>query len=102
VSSGFGTDCRNCHSGMRFSPADFPAHAACFRINNGPHANMTCENCHKPPPTGVANGACQTNSAACSSCHAHSCARMDAEHADKNVAGYQCKDRKCYECHKGA
>jgi hypothetical protein len=40
--------------------------------------------------------ACSTNNASCTRCHA--CPPMQERHV--NVRGFQCKDRKCYECHQ--
>ena len=81
-----------------FSPARYPEHDACFELSGGPHAAMRCGSCHASVTHLVASGACMTNNATCTGCHEHSCARTDRRHAQ--VPGYQCKDRKCYECHR--
>lgn len=96
---GFSTTCRDCHNPWRFTgAATFPGHDACFRISSGHHAGMECRSCHTTLAGATLSGLCATNTAACTACHEHSCARTDGEHRD--VAGYQCKDRKCYECHR--
>lgn len=97
---GFSTDCRQCHLAWAFRPARFPAHDTCYQISAGPHAAVRCANCHSALPTVQQFGACNSGTAACSSCHSHLCVDMDRLHAAKAVAGYQCKDRKCYECHR--
>jgi hypothetical protein len=78
-------------------PAEAMAHAQCFQIDKGVHMNVTCAQCHQPAvPTQFA-GTCNTGTAVCVTCHDHACATSDAQHL--NQPGYQCKDRKCYECH---
>jgi hypothetical protein len=95
---GFSTDCRQCHEPSRFIGGRYPGHDACFQISRGEHAGLACRRCHTSL-TGVATpGACSTHTAACSGCHEHTCSEMDEEHGD--VPGYQCKDQKCYECHR--
>jgi hypothetical protein len=94
---GMGQNCEQCHNGFRFKPARFPTHDVCFQISAGKHAGIACEGCHTTLPTVASFGSCQTQTAACSSCHEHACNRSDPLHV--NVLGYQCRDRKCYECH---
>jgi hypothetical protein len=95
---GFSTKCRDCHNGFRFQGAHFAEHNDCFLITSGPHSGIECLNCHSSLQGAKANGTCSTNTATCSTCHAHLCARMATVHT--NVAGYQCKDQKCYQCHR--
>lgn len=105
----FSTDCKTCHSAVRWALARYPAHDACFPITSGDHASIPCLSCHTTL-TGAAGGGtcntntavltCSTNTAACTGCHEHTCARTDPRHSE--VQGYQCKDRKCYECHRNA
>lgn len=96
--------CRQCHGAFRFRPAVFPGHDACFVTSAGAHAGITCQGCHTSLATAATPGTCSTRTAACTACHAHQCSvgggqtATDAQHA--NVAGYQCRDRKCYECHQ--
>jgi len=97
AAAGFSTSCRQCHDAWRFSPARWLAHDTCFRISSGSHAGIRCLSCHTSLSGVRASGTCSTGTAACSSCHEHTCTRMDQQHV--NVPGYQCKDRKCYECH---
>lgn len=95
VRAGFGTDCQSCHFPTRFKGARFAAHDTCFQINAGPHAGIPCFDCHTSLANAQVTGACVTNTADCMRCHA--CATVTPKHA--NVGGFQCKDRKCYECH---
>jgi hypothetical protein len=62
------------------------------------HANITCFGCHTSLAGARLTGACATHTAACTACHTHTCDRTDAQHV--TVPGYQCKDQKCYECHR--
>jgi len=98
MSAGFSTDCRQCHDTWRFKPARFAAHDQCFLVGAGSHRGIPCAGCHTSLPRTAITGACATGTAACSSCHEHQCARTDGQH--QNVMGYQCKDQKCYECHR--
>ena len=100
AANGFSTRCTDCHGAMTFRGARFAAHEACFEITGGPHAGLACLDCHTSLHGIAATGACATFTASCTSCHTHTCARTDPRHAD--VQGYQCKDRKCYECHRFA
>jgi hypothetical protein len=93
--AGFGTDCKSCHFPTRFKDARFPAHEACFQIASGPHARIGCFDCHTSLASAVATGTCATNTADCMRCHL--CARVTPQHS--TVSGFQCADRKCYECH---
>lgn len=96
--AGFSTDCRQCHGTWRFRDATLAGHDACFQISRGTHAGIRCPSCHTSLASAVPNGTCSTGTAACSSCHEHSCDRTDREHT--GVPGYQCKDLKCYSCHR--
>jgi hypothetical protein len=98
IAAGLGTDCRRCHNTFRFAPASYPEHDQCFRITSGHHAQIRCLNCHFLLKSGPVTGACMSDTAACSNCHEHTCARTNTLHA--KVPGYECKDRKCYECHR--
>lgn len=98
--AGFSTDCRQCHGAYRFREAIFPGHDACFQQSRGPHAGIPCLTCHSSLTAVAATGTCSTGTAACSSCHTHDCATTDRQHA--GVPGYQCKDLKCYSCHRFA
>lgn len=96
--AGFSTQCRTCHGVDRWRPAVFAQHATCFQIDAGPHKSLGCFDCHTSLAAATANGTCSTNTAACTNCHTHACATTDRIHAQ--VPGYQCADRKCYECHR--
>lgn len=97
VAAGFGMRCRECHSSWRFAGASFPAHDDCFLLSSGPHAGIACMSCHTQI-TGAAAGGCSTGTAACSRCHA--CTDATARH--QGVLGFECKDQKCYGCHRFA
>jgi hypothetical protein len=97
MAANFPLTCQQCHNSWRWSPAAFGDHDKCFSITRGPHAGIRCLSCHTTITSVAVTGACMTNTAACTGCHEHECARSDARH--QGVMGYQCKDRKCYECH---
>jgi hypothetical protein len=96
VAAGFGTGCRDCHNPWTFRAGRFPGHDACFQLVPGPHAGIACLDCHTRLIGFVATGACATNTASCTRCHF--CPTTQQLH--RQVAGFQCKDRKCYECHQ--
>ena len=98
MANNFSQTCTDCHGAFAFQPARFAAHDRCFELGGGPHAGIRCLDCHTSLHNVAANGTCATNTAACTNCHTHSCTRTDQIHS--KVAGYQCKDRKCYECHR--
>lgn len=91
---GFGPDCRTCHDTERWDSATFREHERCFPLRSGHHAGITCLACHTSLAPG-APGTCRTLTAACTRCHP--CAAVGGRHA--GVPGYECADRKCYECH---
>lgn len=93
------TQCRVCHGSYRFSPAFFPDHDTCYRISSGPHAGLSCRDCHSSSQYNGAKDTCNTGNLQCTECHEHLCADMDQRHASSSVAGYRCVNRKCYECH---
>jgi hypothetical protein len=101
---GFTQDCQTCHGGFAFKPARFPSHDRCFLISFGSHARYSCAECHSTLQVMSLAGTCETRTAQCTACHEHTCTQAggmtetDRQHA--GVTGYQCRDRKCYECHK--
>lgn len=92
VAWGFPTTCRDCHTPWRFAPAFFPAHEVCFPIAAGVHSGIRCLACHTTLAGATISGTCTTGTADCIRCH--SCATHPA------VAGFQCVDLKCYQCHR--
>jgi hypothetical protein len=95
---GFPTDCRLCHSTWRFTPASFPAHQTCFDIRHGPHASISCRNCHSSIPAVdiTSQLTCASDTANCIGCHRHS----NEGPAHAGVLGFANVNRKCYECHR--
>ncbi|TMA99655.1 MAG: cytochrome C [Deltaproteobacteria bacterium] len=93
--AGFGIDCKSCHFPTRFKGARFAGHDACFQLSAGPHAGIGCLDCHTTLTSFATPGTCSTNTADCMRCHA--CSHETQTHA--RVAGFQCSNRKCYECH---
>ena len=83
--SGFGTDCKRCHTTSSWRGASFK-HS--FPITSGPH-KQDCTECHQNP------GNFQQFS--CIHCHAHSKAEMDDKHDD--VSGYVWQSPACFHCH---
>jgi hypothetical protein len=100
VAAGFSTDCQSCHTSWSFAPARFEAHDRCFRIATGAHAALRCQQCHSRVAGLAVSGSCRTQTTTCASCHAHQCAKSDAQHA--TVMGYACVSQKCAECHQSA
>jgi len=98
VAAGFGTECQTCHATEKFTDARFDDHDTCFRISAGAHQGISCRGCHSGPPGSRITGACNTSTATCTGCHSHECARSDRQHT--SVMGYECSDRKCFECHR--
>ena len=88
-------DCRPCHTPVAWSLARFEAHDQCFPLYGSPHDNIRCLDCHTSLQ-GLVVRSCTTFTASCTRCH--TCQQTDPEHQGE-VAGYQCRDRKCYECH---
>ena len=98
VAVGFGTECQTCHSTTSFFPARFDAHDLCFVVSTGSHRGLRCAQCHSSTVGLRLNGACNTQTTTCTSCHTHDCSRSDPLHA--NVMGYACANQKCYQCHQ--
>jgi len=92
----FGTDCKSCHFPTRFKGARFAGHDRCFQLGAGPHAGIACFDCHTSLASIASTGACATGTADCMRCHL--CTVMTPRH--RSVPGFQCNDRKCYECHQ--
>lgn len=94
---GFSSDCVQCHNAFGWERGRWVGHDRCFQISTGDHAGIACEGCHTSlAGVAVQANSCSTNTASCVRCH--SCGSTDGEHGD--VEGYQCRDRKCYECHR--
>jgi len=89
--------CLGCHGFWRWAPGTFGGHGACFPIDSGNHAGITCTKCHVTLPVPLAIGSCSSVPyPACTRCH--SCASVQPKHT--GVQGFQlCGDQRCYECH---
>lgn len=98
AASGLSTECRQCHQPWSWQHAKLAGHDKCFEISAGEHASISCLRCHTSLANVTFSGDCNTQTAACTGCHTHDCSRTDRRHQE--VPGYQCKDRKCYECHR--
>ncbi len=96
---GLTATCERCHTPLRWQGAFYPDHDRCFPITRGAHAGVGCLRCHKSLGGGRVTAACNTNTATCSLGGCHPCTVVDAAHMRANVQGYQCQERKCYECH---
>lgn len=90
-SSGFDTNCEDCHSQNVWEPSTFDHDNQYFPIYSGSHNNEwnECSDCH-------------TNSSSfgdfsCIDCHEHNQSDMDSEHS--GVQGYQYNSLECYSCH---
>ncbi len=93
--SGFSSRCESCHTPLSWKRAAFVQHDACFPIRQGSHhAGIACNDCHTGtiPP---ASGTCSQATFSCTGCHGCQASRH------QNVNGYECADRKCYQCHPG-
>ncbi len=101
----FGTECVSCHSGVRFKPARYPGHEACFPLLTGSHVNLGCSSCHTGSISRTGNR-CEANSVTCTGCHAHQCSgpggsfETDQQHASLPAMSYRCADEWCAGCHK--
>lgn len=87
-SSGYPTDCTQCHTQTAWTPSTFN-HDSYFPISSGTHSGITCNQCHITP-SNAAIFSC-TNS-----CHSQS--NTDSHHTD--VSGYVYSPTSCYSCHK--
>lgn len=91
ASSGFGTDCLDCHSQSAWAPSTFDHDGQYFPIYSGDHKGEwnTCSDCH--------NNANNFGQFTCLVCHEHSQSRMDDKHIDVN--DYVYASNACYDCH---
>jgi len=78
-------DCAACHRVSAWSPADYD-HDRWFRFDG--HHPARCADCHTP---GTGYQTCS-----CTGCHAHSEARLAAEHREEGIRDW--KD--CVRCHR--
>ncbi len=97
--TGFGTNCKDCHTTWRFANGFFPAHEQCFSIAGGPHTNIACAKCHAGAiPKAI--GSCSTPPLACTDCHF----RGNCPGGHPTVLGMDAtacqptSELKCYQC----
>ncbi|MFH1196821.1 MAG: hypothetical protein V1720_14050 [bacterium] len=91
ASSGFSTNCEECHSPNAWSPATFDHDGQFFPIYSGKHAGAwdNCSDCH----TNTSN----FSMFSCIDCHEHNKQDMDEEH--NGINGYSYNNDACYSCH---
>lgn len=94
----FDTNCQTCHTTLAFFPARFAAHDACFTVSTGSHRTLRCQDCHANPSSLALDGLCANPDVRCVSCHTHNCDVSARQH--QGVMGFECTDRKCFECHR--
>jgi hypothetical protein len=88
--------CRECHTPLRFTPAQFPSHDVCFPISGGVHAGIPCLQCHTSL-MGGSTARCSTGTANCIGCHLE--AETGAQHPAANAPGYLFSNQRCLDCH---
>lgn len=99
------TSCARCHQPVRWSPANFFDHDACFPVTSGPHAALTCATCHVGNIRKGVGLQCETrNAVRCTECHLNGASgRVGATDAlHDGVPLYAFDGAKCASCHKGA
>lgn len=95
--SSFPADCKQCHTPLSWRTANYLQHGKCFPINPGSeHGGIACASCHTVGMPAV-TGTCSDTSAPVSGVSCHGC----EENHHGGVKGYECEDRKCYQCHPG-
>jgi hypothetical protein len=87
ATAGFPTSCQSCHTTAQWSGATF--NHPQFPINNGPHQNLTCAQCHNVPRN--------FRQFTCTNCHAHLQPQMNNDH--DRVNNYTYNSNACYQCH---
>lgn len=93
--SSFSSRCEQCHTPLSWRAANYREHDRCFPITPGSeHGGMACSTCHTGGIPAV-TGTCAESGVSCVSCHGCE----EREHG--GVRGYECEDRKCYQCHPG-
>lgn len=105
VNPGLGGDrnCGQCHTPIRWSPAQYFDHESCMPVMSGPHAGQTCASCHQGPIV-AGQLACETrNAVLCIECHQNGGSGVvgttDALH--QGVQLYSFAGNRCASCHKG-
>lgn len=93
--AGFSPSCGQCHTPVDWRAAAYANHDRCFPIGRPTnHAGIACRDCHKGGVPAVTN-TCSDSGVSCIACHGNQAA------AHRQVNGYEPRDRKCYECHRG-
>ncbi len=89
--SGFGTDCEDCHNQNAWVPSTFDHDGLYFPIYSGAHKEPwnSCSDCHTDQ-----NNFSQFS---CLTCHEHNQTDMDNKH--KEETGYSYNSNACFDCH---
>lgn len=87
------TNCSDCHTATGWDMVSFWQHDQCFPIHPGSnHWWIGCDTCHVEGLPTITN-TCSDSGVGCIQCHG-----CEADEHD-GVLGYECADRKCYQCH---
>ena len=89
--SGFGTDCEDCHSQNAWEPSTFDHDGQYFPIYSGKHREEwnNCSDCH--------TNQSDFSNFSCLECHEHNQSKMDDKHKEED--GYAYLSTACYDCH---
>lgn len=87
ATSGFGTDCKVCHSSTTTWQGAVFNHK--FPIKTGAHKNLNCTDCHTTPGNQAVFS--------CTHCHEHRQSEANNEHS--GVSGYVWSSPSSYQCH---
>ena len=90
--SGFSTNCAECHTETSWKPSTFDHDAMYFPIYSGKHRDewSSCTDCHKDPAN--------YSSFTCIACHEHS-NKNDLDDDHQGVSGYIYSATSCFDCH---
>lgn len=90
-STGFSTDCEECHSQIAWEPSTFDHDGQYFPIYSGKHKDewVNCNECHTTPSN--------YSMFSCIDCHEHNKTDEDEHHTGVN--GYEYISEACYACH---
>jgi len=91
ATSGFGTDCEDCHTQVAWTPSTFDHDGLYFPIYSGAHREPwnSCSDCHTNQN--------DFGQFSCINCHEHNQTDMDEKH--KEEPDYSYNSDACYDCH---